>query len=120
MKNSIFLVAAFLISSGSALASSLTCSSANGATQLQVGRYEGGAAPRPGQRVRWSDLTHAGVKYENVEYFFRTTKMYGIENDSMYHRETFVGALAATTGDGVTVEAVVLCESAEYIGPPRP
>jgi hypothetical protein len=115
----IWIVAALVGLSSPAFAE-LKCSDAQARIQLVVGHYEGGAAPRPGQRLRWSDLTRDGNKIEDVAYLFNDKRVLSFKKDRMNSTEIFAAAATFTTKDGENISEYVICRDEVYLGPPRP
>lgn len=119
MKVVVFAAVLLVGFSQATFADSLMCSNSNASVQLKVGNYEGGAIPKPGQRLTWSDLRSGRVWHLDVAYSLGQRKDLSSKKDTSYLRETFVANLRAKTPNGV-VEAFVLCDSKKYIGLPRP
>ena len=119
MKTTLIAAAALLGLSSSAFAD-LNCSDPLSRIQLTVGHYEGGAAPRPGQRLHWSDLTRDGKKSEDVTYTFDDKRVMLIKKDRMYSTEIFAASATITTKEGENLSEYVICRNDVYIGPPRP
>ncbi len=98
----------------------MRCSDAPARTSLVVGSYEGGAAPRPGQRLHWSDLTRDGKKSEDVTVTFDDKRVLSIKKDRMYRTEIFAALASITTKEGANLSEYVICRDDVYVGPPRP
>lgn len=121
MKTRIIAVAVLLGLSSSAFAE-LKCSDPLAQIQLVVGRYEGGAPPRPDQRRHWSDLIYAGEKHEDVTYTFAEKMAISFRRDNMYSMEIFAALVTITMKKGKVLSDLsdyVICREDVYTGSPR-